>query len=244
MPGVIGPSRSPAPTAARCSPPSPGVPPGGGWCWTPPGTSRWTSCRRTSSNDWTPGDHRVQANTASGRRGRTATSPTSAGSASPDHPRFRAAGVGLESIFDWRIVHNEWADAPTVPEHLETLLNDLQVLQGGGDMGFDASVTATGTFTNEPLLSTCLGVVAADFIRELAGRGAGFDWWIDIDHRMRSSIAKPQPGRCVGGDDRARELPGLDGGVRHLRPPHHRDRARGAVRPVGTPPQPGPDRAG
>lgn len=112
----------------------------------------------------------------------------------PEDIRFRVAGVGLESIFDWRVIHNEWAARMTVVEHLETMMEDLQTLQGGGDMGFDNAVAGSSGGA-EPLLSTCLGVNAGDFIRELAVRGVGFDWTIDIyETPPQLTIYKPRRG--------------------------------------------------
>jgi hypothetical protein len=73
------------------------------------------------------------------------------------------------------------------------------VLQGGGDMGF--ANTVAGTTSGEQLRSTCLGVVAGDFIRELAGRqDAGFDWDIDIysSDPPELTIYKPERGGPSG----------------------------------------------
>ncbi len=168
-----------------------------GWVLNSPGYIEVDLMPDDISDAWTPGNHRILACTGGvgidyAWQACYLTHLSQFGP--PGDVRFRGAGVGLESIFDWRIVHNEWAGRMTVVEHLEVLMNDLQVLQGGGDMGFDNAVIGTSGGA-EPLLSTCLGVVAGDFIRELAVRGVGFDWTIDIYETPPAlKIYKPRRG--------------------------------------------------
>jgi hypothetical protein len=155
-----------------------------GWVLNSPGYIEVDLLPSQVSDAVTPGNHRIMA--CEGGSGydfmwQTCYLTHLSQFGPPGDVRFRAAGVGLESIFDWRIIHNEWAARASAVEHLEFMMEDLQVLQGGGDMGFDNDVSGTFIGGQGPLLSTCLGVVAGDFIRELAGRTeAGFDWEVNI----------------------------------------------------------------
>lgn len=165
-----------------------------GWVLDSPGYIEVDLLPEDVSDDWAPGTHRLQANVDSTLWQNCYLTHLSR-SGSPDDVRYRAAGVGLEYIFDWRLVHSDWAIRQTAPEHLEQLIWDLQVRQGNsGEMGFDDNVASTGSYSDR-LVSACYGVNAGDYIRDLAARGSGFDWWIDISvDPARLTIAKPGRG--------------------------------------------------
>lgn len=152
-----------------------------GWVLSNPGYIEVDLLPSMVSDLWTPGNHRLEAcegGVGLANRWQLCDLEHLSRSGGPDDPRYTASAIGVEARFEKRIVHHEWAGRMTRIEHLETLMEDLQVLQGGGDMGFSNSVD--GTTGGDIMASSCLGVVAADFINDLAGRGNGFDWDVDI----------------------------------------------------------------
>lgn len=86
-----------------------------------------------------------------------------------------ASGLGLYHRLDYRLVRHIYEINDTLDVIVESLLDEIQVNQFNGDMGFSLG-TVTGTLPTRRR-AYCFGVRVGDAIRELMAIGA--DWEID-----------------------------------------------------------------
>lgn len=145
--------------------------------WTVEGPGSFEIDLRESdvSIDWQAGTHRVVLNGPFPFSGYI-TRLTRSGP--PKDLAFKASGLGLQSILDWRIVRHATTLNDLSSVLVEWLLEEAET-QFNGNMGFQMG-TVVGTTTTR-LRNYCFGVVIGDAIRELAAVGRGFDWEIDAD---------------------------------------------------------------
>lgn len=89
---------------------------------------------------------------------------------------WKAAGVGLYSRLDYRIVRHTFVVHDNLNVIVAALLSEVQANQFNGNMGLSMG-TVHGTFPSR-LRSYCFGINVGDAIRELQTL-VGFDWEID-----------------------------------------------------------------
>lgn len=122
-------------------------------------------------------------------------------SGEPGGPEWKASGLGLGVLLESRIVRFPFVITDTVDAIVSALLDEIQVTQINGDLGFSMG-TATGTFATRTR-SYCTGAKIAEEIRELAQKRQGFDWEVDATGAINLWTPKRgvSTGLTIGEDD-------------------------------------------
>lgn len=143
-----------------------------------------------TSTTWTP-PHRILINGPMDWGGELSNLHRSG---PPGEIDYKLTAVGHYARLDKRIVRHVFEVNDTLDVHVRALLEELQLNQFNGDMGFTFG-NAHGTFPTR-LKAYCFGLNAGDAIRELASYGDGFDW--NVDPQGYLNMWGPSRGTATG----------------------------------------------